>query len=192
MALIRCEDCGHMVSDLAFACPQCARPIAALKAAARPPAATAASGPVAGTDADASAAPPAADTAGAAPEKETPAGSRADLPPRSPVWTADAVAHPVVDAWLEDIRKARQLPAGTKVCKQCKADVALDTFRQKFGNDYLCSECWDKSQARITARQKFVRKVAIVGTVVAVGVAVTAGAITVGPTLLAPRTTRHR
>ena len=27
MALIRCPDCGHQVSDLAAACPECARPV---------------------------------------------------------------------------------------------------------------------------------------------------------------------
>ncbi len=181
-----------MVSDLAFACPQCGRPIAALKAAARPPAEAVAPGPVDEPAPGASAAAVVGETPDVASRAEATAGPRGELPPRSPVWTADAVAHPVVNAWLEDIRKARQLPAGTKVCKQCKADVALDTFRQKFGNDYLCSECWDKEQARVAARQKLVRKLAIIGTVVAVGVAVTAGAATVGPTLLAPRTARHK
>src|SRR5689334_7542124 len=30
MALLRCVDCGHKVSDQAFACPECARPVAAM------------------------------------------------------------------------------------------------------------------------------------------------------------------
>lgn len=39
MALIRCPDCGHQVSDLAEACPQCARPVGTFPTpeAARPP-----------------------------------------------------------------------------------------------------------------------------------------------------------
>ncbi len=30
MALIGCPDCGHQVSDQAFSCPQCGRPLRAL------------------------------------------------------------------------------------------------------------------------------------------------------------------
>ena len=33
MALIRCADCDHQVSDLATACPQCAWPVSARRAA---------------------------------------------------------------------------------------------------------------------------------------------------------------
>jgi hypothetical protein len=168
MALMRCEDCGHMVSDLAFACPQCGRPIAALDAAGRSPAELAPSASGGGKSAE-----------------------PGEVPARSPVWTADAVAHPVVNAWLEDIRKARQLPARTKVCGHCNADVALDTFRQKVGDGYLCSDCWEKEEARLAARSRLLRRLVLIGTAVAVVGAITAGAVTVGPALLTPRTARH-
>jgi hypothetical protein len=40
MALIRCPDCDRKVSDSAVACPECARPIAALGGSLRPAAKT--------------------------------------------------------------------------------------------------------------------------------------------------------
>jgi hypothetical protein len=134
MALIKCPDCGRPVSDLAFACPQCARPIAYIQ----PPRASrlgdAESARAAGPGAPASSLP------------DRPIGD--DLP-----------ALPIIDGWLRDLRKARELPGGTKLCDRCGTDVSVAAFRRNIGPLYLCFGCAQEDEARNHARRAFLMKV---------------------------------
>lgn len=166
MALKRCEDCGHKVSDLAFACPQCARPMGV-------------------------ATPPREAAGDAAPGRDA-ASAPVDPAPGIAAVSADAAAHPVVAEWLGGLRQGRELPARTKVCKRCDADVALDTFRQKVGDGYLCSDCLDDAEARRAGRQVLVWKALGMVLLVVAGVALTATALRVAPLLTAPRSSRGR
>ena len=165
-----CEDCGRLVSDLALACPQCARPVAAMKETV---------GSTAGSA-----------SVGAAP---APVGPVVELPASSPTARVDPLAQPAVHGgWLEGIRKERDRPARSIVCKRCDADVAFDTFRVKVGDAYLCSECVTEEVERREVRRVYFSKAMLVGGLLVVGIALTAGAIQLAPTLLAPHTTHPK
>ncbi len=167
MALTACEDCGHMVSDLAFACPQCARPIAALAKARRRAAAS---------------------THAVKEPRGAPGGDPESVPTPQP----EVAAQSVVAEWLGGVRKGRELPAGSKVCKRCGADVAIDTFRKKVGDGYLCSDCVDDELARHEARRAFLSRLLVAVTFVVLAAALTVVAIQVAPTLMAPHGARPK
>jgi uncharacterized protein YlaI len=105
---------------------------------------------------------------------------------------ADAAAHAVVDEWLGTIRRARELPARSKVCKRCGTDVALDTFRQKVGGAYLCSDCVDKAERRLERRVGLMRRFLVFFILLVVATGITAGAVAFGPKLLEPRKATRR
>jgi hypothetical protein len=104
----------------------------------------------------------------------------------------DVAAQPVVEGWLGDLRRARQIPARTKVCKKCGADVALDSFRRKSDDGYLCTDCVDRAQARLDKRRQLLSRMLVIMTFVALAGAITAGAIQLAPVLMAPRAARPR
>jgi len=161
MALVVCEDCGHKVSDLAFACPKCARPMIPAEGAA-----------VASGERD----------------RER---MRASFDGGADVGAAYTATQPVVRAeWLGDLRKARETPAGTKACKRCNADVALDAFRQKVGEGYLCADCLDQDEDRRRVRGERFSKLAITLSVLLLAGAITAGAVAVIPMLQVSRTAK--
>src|SRR4051794_25453936 len=114
MALTKCIDCGHRVSDLAFACPECARPtgVVAAGVAEAVGASSGGGGRVAvlrtlGT----------ADSRGPTKAKEI---AEAPLP-------AEAVRE-----LREQLRQAQRAATENRVekrCERCKVDVAQDMFR---------------------------------------------------------------
>jgi len=160
MALVVCEDCGHKVSDLAFACPKCARPMIPVEGAA------------------------------VAPGERDRERMRASFDGGDRVGsiTADTATQPVVRAeWLGDLRKARETPPGKKACKRCNADVALDSFRQKVGDGYLCADCLDADEDRRRVRGERFSKVALTLSVLLLAGAITAGAVAVIPMLQVSR-----
>jgi hypothetical protein len=155
-----------MVSDRAFACPQCARPVVALG-------------------------------------KEwtgTSERSGGGVPRSHAIPTAEAsttggvevAAQPVVSEWLGGIRKARELPAGSKTCRRCGADVALDTFRKKSGDGYICSDCVDEDEERREGRRVLFSKMLIGISLLLVGLTLTIVAVQFAPVLLERRTTRNK
>ena len=103
----------------------------------------------------------------------------------------EPAAQPMVSAWLIDMRKARELPAGTMTCKRCGADVAVDLFRQPEGDGWVCSDCLDDEVDRRAARKGMVTKVAAGVTLVLIALMLTTAAIQYGPILLAPRSSRR-
>jgi hypothetical protein len=139
MALIRCPDCGHKVSDLAAACPECARPIAAAQEAK---AVRAVSG---GSIARPASAP-------------TPILALASTPGQP---KAEPELPPATLAWREELLTARTSTAPAKVCERCGRNVALDPFRQKAKTAYICAEGLDEDRDRARRRTTFLRKVMI-------------------------------
>jgi hypothetical protein len=104
----------------------------------------------------------------------------------------DAAAQPLAEGWLRVMRKERTLPARSKVCMRCDADVALDTFRKPVGDGWLCSECVSEEDARSWDRRKLVVRAVATVAVIAVASGLTAGAIQVAPFLLAPHGQRPK
>lgn len=147
MALIRCEDCGHKVSSLAFACPRCARPIAALHARTEPAGAT-----------------------GRPPVPE----AVMDRAPKTDEPSASLPAS--IDAWRGQLLMARESArtGAVKTCAQCSVDVSLDEFRARHGDGYLCSDCNEVTLRRKEARRLATRKLLVTMAVV-VGLTATAG-----------------
>jgi len=103
----------------------------------------------------------------------------------------ELTAQPMVSSWLGGIREARTLPAGTKVCKRCKADVALDSFRQKVGDGYLCSDCIDKDENRRRGRRVVLGRIAVGASVLVVALTLTTVALQLAPAVLGPRSSAH-
>jgi hypothetical protein len=141
MALIVCKDCGHKVSDMALACPQCARPVEArreLRAASE--------------GARVTRLRPAPVTS--EPERRPVASAE---PP--PVEAASSLPTALV-AWQGELRVARESTQGVaKHCLECGIDVALDGFRARAANGYLCGDCQDRAVQNSLARQFWIRSV---------------------------------
>jgi hypothetical protein len=155
-----------MVSSRAFACPQCAHPFDSLAAA--PPTPPPATEAAATTTVEAPAAPQTGGTA---------------IP-------ADATAMPAVNEWLGDMRKARELPARSKTCKQCDADVTFDSFRRKIGEGYLCADCIYEEEERRESRRVFFSRVMMgIGVMILLGMVAIVG-LQLAPVLFAPHSSR--
>src|SRR5258708_164519 len=107
VALIRCEDCGHKVSTLALACPQCARPVARLIE---------------------SVAVGEGGTGGARLSVV-----RTSATPKEPASAArfDAPLTRATLEWREKLRKARTSPDSKKKYLHYKKNITLNTFRTK-------------------------------------------------------------
>lgn len=143
MALIRCEDCGHKVSDLAFACPRCARPTAA-----RPKERGVSAGTLGTAD----------DRPAGAPSVPNAQDDVAEAPPL-PTSLAE---------WHEQLRVARaSTQSETKRCLECDVNVSLDAFRARSGDAYLCGDCRDIVVRRQLDRQFLLRRVMLIATLVA-------------------------
>jgi hypothetical protein len=170
MALICCPDCGHKVSDLAAACPECARPIAA---AQETKAVRAVSG---GSIARPASAP-------------TPILALASTPERA---KAEPELPPATLAWREELRSAREAPTIAKVCGRCGKDVALDPFRQKVKTDYICAECLDGERDRSARRGALVRKLFVGLVLFAIVGAVTSGILSITDSSGRPSTSKRR
>lgn len=161
MALIDCEDCGRKVSDLAVACPQCARPIAAER--------------------DARALAASRQRAAAAAAAETPSGAGGEPLPAS------------LAEWQEQLRVARasaQAPA--KRCVTCDVDVALDAFRARSGDAYVCGDCRDVVVRRQLARELLVRRILVSVSLFALLALVMGTALYIGAGALQAATLRSR
>ena len=168
MALIRCADCGHIVSDLAVACPQCARPVAASIAQG------AAMHLVSGEGRSAR-----------SPKKlELPANPLEWPPP-------DAVPKRLEEGQVAPV------PGSTgekkeKRCLQCDRNVALDAFRARAGSGgYLCSDCQDEKVRVKLRRRNRVRRLLRILALVAVFGALTSVALYVANNNPWPRATRR-
>ena len=152
MALILCADCGHKVSSLAIACPQCARPIAALEEA-RALVATRGGARVTALRAKSS------------------AESAQPVAPFTPELASSVVA------WRDQLRRVQAHDhTTTKLCLRCDADVSVDPFRRKSDAGYTCGECFDRESARSARVRAFVTRALLIVTVFVVLASLVSGA----------------
>jgi hypothetical protein len=141
MALIRCPDCGHKVSDLAFACPQCARPVAALLGEqAAPKVARAVSHGGARI---------AVLRPHVAPAE--PPGPDASRPQTTPLG-------PAIVKWAAELASVSETDETSKRCTRCRQSVARDSFRYKEASGYVCRECQQESADRSLRKQDLVER----------------------------------